>query len=126
MDNLKEPKKKLKSLGIKALVVLAIVTTFSFFYDSPKIILGIVIGGLLSLGNLLLLTRVGESVFQQEKSNKTPIILAYIIKMVLLFGLLYFLITRNIVDILAFVIGFSSIFIALGIEIIFPPRPKSE
>lgn len=126
MDELREPKKKLKSLGIKALVILAVVTIISFFYDSPKIILGIVVGGVLSLGNLLLLARVGESIFRQEQPNKTPIIAAYVIKMALLFGLLYFLITRNIVDILAFVIGFSSIFIALGIEIIFPPRPKEK
>lgn len=117
-----ESKKRLNSIQKKTVIVLLLLIAASLFYKSAKISLGIVVGGCLSLINLKVLSRIAENIFQQTKPNKTPIIISYVIKIFILFGTLYLLITRDLVNIIAFIIGFSAIFIAMFLESIFPCR----
>jgi hypothetical protein len=92
------------------------------YYQSPKISLGVILGGILSLINIEILTKIVENLFQQDVPSKSIIVVQYVIKIVLLFGILYAVITYKPVDIIAFVVGFSAFFIALLIENIFPSR----
>ena len=94
----------------------------SIYYQSPKISLGVILGGFLSLINLAILTRIVKNVFQQDIPSKSAIFVQYVIKIVLLFGILYIVIRYNPVNIIAFVVGFSAFFIALLAENVFPSQ----
>ena len=94
----------------------------SIYYQSPKISLGVILGGFLSLINIKILTKIVENLFQQDIPSKSIIVVQYVIKIVLLFAILYAVITYKVVNIIAFVVGFSAFFIALLVENIFPSR----
>lgn len=119
---LNNAKKRLSSIEKKTLVILFFLVLISLIYKSKKIVLGILFGGCLSLGNIIFLSKIIENIFQQTKPSKTPIMVGYLFKILLLFGMLYVLIAYDLVNIIAFIIGFSSIFIAVGIESVFPSR----
>jgi len=94
----------------------------SIYYQSLDISLGVIFGGFLSLINLAILTRIAKNIFQQDIPSKSAIFVQYVIKIVLLFGILYIVIRYNFVNIIAFVVGFSAFFIALIVENIFPSQ----
>jgi hypothetical protein len=123
MEFLKEAtKKKLVASEKRALIILFFLAAVSFFFDSKKIFLGVLIGGGLSLANIVILSKIGEKVFQQSGPRKTPVIITYLIKMIILFGVLFFLVSHNIVDIFAFIVGFSIILLIVGFESMFPSQ----
>ena len=126
MEGLKESKKKLFSIEKKTLIALVFLVLGSLFFESKKILLGIIIGGGLSLANIIILGKIGEGIFLKTRSSKTSILASYVAKMIVLFGLLFLLITKDIVNIIAFAIGFSSVFLAMGLEIIFPAQNKTD
>jgi len=117
-----ELKKKLTLLEKKTLAVIIFLCLGSIYYQSTKISLGIIVGGFLSLVNIRILTRIVESLFYQGIPSRSIIIVQYIVKMVLLFGILYIVVTYNLLNIIAFVIGFSIFFIVLLIENLVPSR----
>jgi hypothetical protein len=94
----------------------------SIYYQSPKISLGVILGGFLSLINIKILTRIVENLFHQDIPSKSAIVVQYVVKIVLLFGMLYVVISYKLVNIIAFVVGFSAFLIALLLENIFPSR----
>ena len=122
MDELKEPKKKLYTIAKRAALVLLAFVLGSLFFESKKVFFGVTLGGGLSLANLLLSGKIVEGIFQKKTPNKAPIIIGYIIKILFLFGVLFFLITRGVINPIAFVVGFSSVFLAAGMETLFPSR----
>jgi len=126
VEGLKESKKKLFSIEKKTLIALVFLVLGSLFFESKKILLGIIIGGGLSLANIIILGKIGEGTFLKTRSSKTSILASYIAKMIVLFGLLFLLITKDIVNIVAFVVGFSSVFLAVCLEGISPAQNKTE
>jgi hypothetical protein len=127
MESLKEAtKKKLVASEKKALIILVFLAAASFFFESKKIFFGILIGGGLSLVNIVILSKIGEKVFQQSGPRKTLVIITYLIKMIILFGVLFFLLRYKIVNIFAFIAGFSIILLIIGFESIFPSEKKTN
>ena len=126
MDELKESKKKLYTIEKRAALVLVIILLGSLFFESKKIFSGVALGGGLSLANLFLSGKIVEGIFQKRPPNKAPIIIGYIIKIVFLFGVLFFFITQGVINPIAFVVGFSSVFLAAGIETVFPTRSAPQ
>jgi len=127
MEALKEAtKKKLVALEKRALIVLVFLAAASLFFESKKIFFGILIGGGLSLVNIVILSKIGEKVFQQSSPRKTPVIITYLIKMIILFGVLFFLVRYKIVNIFAFIVGFSMILLVVGFESIFPSQKTTN
>jgi len=127
MGTLKEAtKKKLVASEKKALIILFFLSAASLFFESKKIFLGILIGGGLSLANIMMLSKMGEKVFQQTGPRKTTVVIIYIIKMIILFGVLFFLVRYNVVDIFAFIVGFSIILLIVGWEIVFPSQKPTN
>ena len=127
MEALKEAtKKKLVASEKRALIILFFLAAASLFFESKKIFLGVLIGGGLSLVNIVILSKIGEKVFQQSSLRKTPIVITYIIKIIILFGVLFFLVRYKIVNIFAFIAGFSTILLIVGFESIFPSQKTTN
>jgi hypothetical protein len=123
MEALKEAtKKKFIASEKRALIILFFLSAASLLFDSKKIFFGVLIGGGLSLVNIVVLSKIGEKIFQQTSPRKAPVIITYIIKMFILFGVLFFLIDHEIIDIFAFIVGFSIILLIIGFESIFPSQ----
>ena len=119
---LNKSKKKLSSIQKKTAVVLFFLLLVSLIYRSTKISLGIAMGGCLSLINVGVLGRIIESIFSQEKPSKALIVWQYVIKLIVLFGAIYLLVTFHLVNIIAFIVGFSAFLFALLWEGLFPSR----
>jgi len=127
MEALKEAtKKKLVALEKRALIFLIFLVALSLFFESKKIFLGVLIGGGLSLVNIVILRKIGEKVFQQSSPRKTPVIITYIIKMIILFGVLFFLVSQEVVNVFAFIFGFSMVLLIVGFESIFPSQKTTN
>lgn len=127
METLKEAtKKKLVASEKRALIILFFLAAASLFFESKKIFFGVLIGGGLSLVNIVILSKIGEKVFQQNSLRKTPIVITYIIKIIILFGVLFFLVSYKIVNIFAFIAGFSIILLIIGLESIFPSQKTTN
>jgi small-conductance mechanosensitive channel len=123
MEVLKEAtKKKLAASEKRALIFLFFLAAASLFFESKKIFLGVLIGGGLSLVNIVILSKIGEKVFQQSSPCKTPVIITYIIKIIILFGVLFFLVSQEVVNVFAFIIGFSMVLLIVSFESIFPSQ----
>jgi len=126
MEDLKEAtKKKLVESEKRALFILFFLAAASLFFESKKIFFGVLIGGGLSLINIVVLSKTGEKVFQQSSPRKTPVVITYIIKLIILFGVLFFLVSHEVVDIFAFIAGFSIILLIISLESIFPSQKTS-
>jgi hypothetical protein len=119
-------KKKLATSGKRALIALFFLAVASLFFESKKIFFGVLIGGGLSLVNIIILSKIGERVFQQSSPRKTPVVVTYIGKMIILFGALFFLISHEVVNIFAFIIGFSTILLVISFENIFPSQKTTN
>ena len=127
MEALKEAtKKKFRTSVKQALIILFFLSVISLFFKSQKIFLGVLTGGGLSLLNIVILGKMGGRFFQQNNPHKTPIIVTYVIKIIILFGVLFFLVSHEVVNVLSFIISFSIIIFIIGFESIFPPQRPSN
>ena len=126
MEAIKESKKKLTASGKKALFILFFLVFGSLFFKSEKVLLGVFIGGVLSLINIVVLSKIGEKVFQQSNPSKTPAIITYIIKLIILFGVLFILVNYEVVNIFAFIIGYSTILLTIGLGSILPSQKTTS
>jgi hypothetical protein len=127
MEIVKEAtKKKLVASEKKALIILFFLSAASLFFESKKIFLGILIGGGLSLANIMMLSKMGEKVFQETGPRKTTVVIIYIIKMIILFGVLFFLVRYNVVNIFAFIFGFSIVLLIVGWEVVFSSQKPTD
>lgn len=123
MVELAASKKKLYSIVKRTIVILILLVLLSLYYESAKISLGVLLGGTVSLVNILVIGKVVENIFKHDEPSKMPIVVGYVVKITLLFGMVYAIATYGIVDMLAFVIGFSAFIVSLFLETLFPsPR----
>jgi len=113
---LKNNKRSFKLLKIKTLSFWFFLILLSLFFKSKEIFLGVVIGGGVSLGNFIVLEKIGETIFFKNRPNKMLVIPVYLIKIIILLGLLFILITKEIINPLAFIIGFSLIFLIIIVD----------
>ncbi len=119
---LNESKKRLGAIQKKTAAVLLFLLLLSLIYKSPKVSLGIAIGGCLSILNIGVLGRIIDILFSQEKPSKAVIVRQYVVKLIVLFGTIYLLVTYHLVNIIAFIVGFSAFLFVLLLEGLFPPR----
>ncbi|HJX31606.1 MAG TPA: ATP synthase subunit I [Thermodesulfobacteriota bacterium] len=127
MEALKEAtKKKFIASEKRALIILFFLAAASLFFESKKIFFGVLIGGGLSLINIVILSKIGEKVFQQSNPRKTPVVITYIIKIIILFGALFFLVSHEVVSIFAFIVSFSIILLIVGFESIFSSQKTNN
>jgi hypothetical protein len=120
MVDLTFSKRKLRAIIKRTITVIVILALASLFYKSKPIAFGVILGGGVSVINLFVLGKLVEAILQQPRTTKTFTLLGYLVQIALLFGIVYFTATREMVHLGAFAIGFSAFMFGAFIETIFP------
>ena len=122
MVDLTLSKQKLRAIIKKTVIVVLILSLASLFCKSQPVVFGLILGGGVSVVNLYILGRLVEAILQQPRATRMLTILGYIVQVTLLFGVVYFIATRELVHLGAFAIGFSAFIFGAFIETIFPSQ----
>ena len=97
-----------KRLEITNWILLSVLVTGSLFLQSPRFSLGILLGGLISIVNFHWLYRNLLSVFQKHLNRaRAALMLRYYLRLAVTAIALYWIISRNLVDVIGLVIGLS-------------------
>ena len=97
-----------KRLEITNWILLAVLVAGSLFLRSPRFSLGILLGGLISIVNFHWLYRNLLSVFKKHLSRaRAALMLRYYLRLAVTAIALYWIISRNLVDMIGLVIGLS-------------------
>jgi len=97
-----------KRLEITNWILLAVLVAGSLFLRSPRFSLGILLGGLISIVNFHWLYRNLLSVFTKHLNRaRSALMLRYYLRLAVTAIALYWIISRNLVDVIGLVIGLS-------------------
>jgi hypothetical protein len=97
-----------KRLEITNWILLAVLVAGSLFLRSPRFSLGILLGGLISIVNFHWLYRNLLSVFTKHLNRaRAALMLRYYLRLAVTAIALYWIISRNLVDVIGLVIGLS-------------------
>lgn len=97
-----------KRLEITNWILLAVLVAGSLFLRSTRFSLGILLGGLISIVNFHWLYRNLLSVFQKHLNRaRAALMLRYYLRLAITAIALYWIISRNLVDVIGLVIGLS-------------------
>jgi hypothetical protein len=97
-----------KRLEITNWILLAVLVAGSLFLQSTRFSLGILLGGLISIVNFHWLYRNLLSVFQKHLNRaRAALMLRYYLRLAVTAIALYWIISRNLVDVIGLVIGLS-------------------
>ncbi len=105
----------LKGVIKKSLIVILPVAVVSSFFEWHKLPLGIISGGVFGVLNLAGLVRSIEGALSTEKA-KVRIIIFSIIRLFILFAVIFILIWLKIVNIPGMLFGFTVVFILILYE----------
>jgi hypothetical protein len=117
-------KQKLAAIEKKCLLLILFLSLISLIWYSQQVFWGIMLGGVVSLVNIRVLTRIVDAIFSQNSGGKFLVAAQYIIKISLLFALVYFLVSKQVVNILGFLVGFSVLLLAAMLEFLSPTKPQ--
>jgi hypothetical protein len=97
-----------KRLEITNWILLSVLVAGSLFLQSTRFSLGILLGGLISIVNFHWLYRNLLSVFQKHLNRaRAALMLRYYLRLAVTAIALYWIISRNLVDVIGLVIGLS-------------------
>ena len=97
-----------KRLELTNWILLAVLVAGSLFLRSTRFSLGILLGGLISIVNFHWLYRNLLSVFQKHLNRaRAALMLRYYLRLAVTAIALYWIISRNLVDVIGLVIGLS-------------------
>ena len=97
-----------KRLEITNWILLSVLVAGSLFLRSTRFSLGILLGGLISIVNFHWLYRNLLSVFQKHLNRaRAALMLRYYLRLAVTAIALYWIISRNLVDVIGLVIGLS-------------------
>jgi hypothetical protein len=101
-----------RRLEISNWIILGLFASVSFVFMSNKFCLGILLGGLISIVNFHWLYRGLRNVFKQLTGGaKSTIMFKYYIRFAFTAVVLYFIISKAMVDVIALIIGLSIVVI---------------
>lgn len=107
----------------KAFVVLLLILLASSYYRSLQITLSVLAGGAVAVFSFWSLRRSIEGVIQQQKESGSALRTGFLIlKYPLLFAILAFLILKTPLHLIAWVVGFLSLVIAIVLEGLMPAK----
>jgi len=116
-----------KKIEVSNWIVLLVFFVFSIFLASFKFSLGVLLGGFISIINFHWLGVNLRSVFKNLGGNvKGSIMIKYYIRLVLTAIILYFLITKDIVNVIGLIIGLSVVVINIIITVILAAFSKKN
>jgi len=105
----------LKRVIKKSLVIILPIAVVSSFFEWYRLPLGIIIGGVFGVLNLAGLVRSVEGAVGTEKA-KVRIIIFSIIRLFILFAVIFILIWLKIVNIPGMILGFTVVFVLILYE----------
>lgn len=107
----------------KTFVVLMLMLLASSYYRSLQITLSVLAGGSIAILSFWTLRRSIEGLVQQQKESGNALKTGFLIlKYPLLFALLAFMILKTPLHIIAWVVGFLSLVIAIVVEGLMPSK----
>ena len=107
----------------KAFVVLLLILLASSYYRSLQITLSVLAGGAVAVFSFWSLRRSIEGVIQQQKESGSVLKTGFLIlKYPLLFAILAFLILKTPLHLIAWVVGFLSLVVAIVLEGLMPAK----
>ncbi|MBW2302636.1 MAG: ATP synthase subunit I [Deltaproteobacteria bacterium] len=103
-------------LGKLNWAILLVFSSLSFFFMSPSLTLGVILGGLAIIANFNLMQRTLTRAFDhqgRQKSGKGPIIAKYYLRLLALWVLIYFLVSYRVVDPIGLAVGLSTVVLSI-------------
>ncbi len=119
------PDKLLQKIRFYNWIILMITGSLSFLFMSATFTLGVILGGLIIIGNFRLLQNTIRAAFPTQggmKRNKGTIIMKFYFRLAILGLIIYMLITNGWVNPLGLTAGLSIVVIAIlsvGIQAVF-------
>ena len=105
-----------KELKTRNWIILLILATAGFFLASDSLTLGIILGGFITIANFSFLQHTIRLAFPAEntgKISKSVVILKSFLRLMGLGVILFFLITRGLVDAIGLTLGLSTVVISI-------------
>ena len=107
-----------KTIGVLFLLLLG-----SLYFRSLQVSVSLLIGGVIALGSFILLRRGIESLVQRQQESPSALKTSFLVlKYPLLLALIAFLILKTPLHIVAWVVGFLSLVLAIVLEGLIPSR----
>lgn len=127
MVDLAIAKQKLGAIIRKTSYIVILFIVLSLVHKSKTVTLGVIIGGILSLVNLIVLGRLVETMFEQAQSIVIMTIIGVTALLAILFGVVYYVATHEVISLGAFAVGFSAFMLGVFFDMLFPsPRPTGR
>lgn len=93
--------------------------------EGPRFGLGVLVGGVIALVNLIVLARIVEA-FLTKKGNTAPWAIIAVLKLFLLLGGVWLILKSGVVSGLALVIGYMALPAGAVVASLFGPKPPDE
>ncbi|MBN2419286.1 MAG: ATP synthase subunit I [Deltaproteobacteria bacterium] len=102
-------------LSTQNFIILSMLGSVSFFVMDSRFTLGIILGGIISIGNFYILQETIARLFSTEPDlrNKKKIMIKFYFRLVILSIIIYIVITIGFVDLVGFAIGLSIILLSI-------------
>jgi hypothetical protein len=128
-NSLYETRGWLRSIERKSLGAACVLLLGSLAYRSVFITLGVFLGAAVSLINFRLLWKIAEPAFRSGARLHGRFALRFVAKMIGLLAAIFLVIYLDIVNVVGFAVGLSSVVIGIVIEglirLYSPPRPET-
>lgn len=111
------------SVEIKIIVILFVFLLGSLYFRSLQISVSLLLGGLIALGSFILLRRGVENTLQLQQESPSVLKTGFLVlKYPILLGIIAFLILKTPLHIVAWVVGFLSLVLAIVLEGLVPSK----
>ncbi len=115
-DSGDDVRRLLHSIERKSLAVACVLIIGSLMYRSVFISLGVILGAAISLLNFRLLWKIAEPVFRTGAMPRGKFALRFVVKMVGLLAAIFLVVYMDIVNILGFLVGLTTVVLGIVIE----------
>ncbi|MBI4847389.1 MAG: ATP synthase subunit I [Nitrospirae bacterium] len=105
----------LKRVIKKSIFIILPLAAISFFIESRRLPLGILMGWLFGIFNLRSLTRNVEGLLRPDKAT-AKIVVLNMARLLMLFTAIFFLVYYRVVNVIGLLIGFTVVFALILIE----------
>lgn len=106
---------RLASIEKKNLMILPVLTLGSIWCQSPRVTLGVLLGGGIAILNFWLLRRIIQGGLR-SRENRPAFAISYVLKFTALAVVVYLIVCFHVVDALGFVIGLSTLFVSIALD----------
>ncbi|WP_169796448.1 ATP synthase subunit I [Chondromyces crocatus] len=103
----------------------AVLTLGALFSYSPRVALGVGLGGCIAVLNLYVFAKIVDA-FIGRRGNAAPWAVIAVIKVVGLIGAVWLILRTNVVPPLSLTVGFSALIVGITLGSLFGPKPPDD